>query len=219
MGRRANADTVIAEVVRKYAELYSYQDEGIVLQALGERDKPLETRFPTHFRRPGLFRFAFASPHPYPPLAHIISAHVYGSDKVGAYCWTKPYEEPAQLESAEDVSMAIAGATGISGVSAHTIGSLLMQEVGGFGLGRISHSSFLGEEIFEGANCIIIGAPHPAGGELSLWIERDTLTLRKLRSKLGAFPPRDEISRSISIDQDIYYSVFERPTMTGRGDR
>jgi hypothetical protein len=207
----ANADTLIGELVRKYAEMSSYQDEGVVLQALGEGEKPIETRFTTHFRRPDLFRFAFASPHPYPPLAHVITAHVCGADKVGAYSWTKLYEEPAQLENAKNISMAVAGATGISGGSAHTIGALLMREVGGFGLGQISQSSFLGEEIFEGADCVIIGALHPAGGELSLWIERNTVILRKLRSKPGPFPPSDEIRRSISIDKSIEDRVFERP--------
>jgi hypothetical protein len=109
--------------------------------------------------------------------------------------------------------MVVAGATGISVGSAHTIAALLMPEVGGSGLGRVSTAAFLGEELFEGAECIVIGAPHPAGGEFSLWLERDTLTLRKLRTKLGAFPPSDEIRRNIRIDQEVHDSMFERPSI------
>jgi hypothetical protein len=63
------ADALLARVVEKYGLLSSYQDSGVVLQPLSPNDAPIETKFTTLFRRPNLFRFAFSSPHPFPPLA------------------------------------------------------------------------------------------------------------------------------------------------------
>lgn len=214
MSSSASAESLIAEIARRYAEMSSYQDEGEVLQALDAGAEPIRTRFTTHFRRPGLFRFAFASPHPFPLLAHVITEHVSGADKRGAYAWTKTYEEDPEIEDEVSLSMAVAGATGISGGAAHTIGSLLIpEEVGGLSISELRDASIIGGgETFDGADCLLISAPHPIGGEISLWVERKTFILRKVRTDLRRFPPGEEIRRSIIINQVIDDGVFERPS-------
>jgi hypothetical protein len=58
----------------------SRADTGVVRQWFGRDDPPLETRFSTLFKKPYCFRFEFRSPHPFPPLRHIVCTHVVGSD-------------------------------------------------------------------------------------------------------------------------------------------
>jgi len=202
---------VIRALVERYAAISTYRDRGVVRQALGEGKAPIETRFETRFQRPGIFRFAFSSPHPYPPLAHIITQHCFGADRIGAYAWTKEHDGAAQVQPEEDLSMAIAGATGISGGSAHTIAALLMPDIGGFTLDRVLGSKVLGHEAVDGAECVVIAAPHPIGGKLSLWVHEATMTLRKLVTDLGRFPPGEEIHRDIEIDGLIEDHELERP--------
>ncbi|QJR16205.1 hypothetical protein [Usitatibacter palustris] len=207
----SRASSLLARVIEKYRLLASYQDTGVVLQPLSPSDAPIETKFTTRFRRPHFFRFAFSSPHPFPPLAHLITSHCCGLDDAGAYAWMKIYEEPATLKPVKNISIAVASATGISGGSAHTIGALLMPEVGGLGLDQLKGISFLGEERFEAANCLVI-AGSGWGAEVSLWIDRESLMIRKVRTKIGAHPPADEIRRNIQIDESIPDREFERPS-------
>ncbi len=207
----ALADSLIEELVQRYAAISTYRDRGVVLQALREGGAPIETSFETRFRRPGMFRFAFSNPHPFPPLAHILTQHCCGADSLGAYSWTKQHDESAYVEGEEDLSMAVAGATGISGGSAHTIGGLLMPEIGGFTLDRIRGSRVLCHETFEGAECIVVRAPHPVSGELSLWVDYESMTLRKLMTDHGSFPPGEEIRREIEINAIIQDHEVERP--------
>jgi hypothetical protein len=158
-----------------------------------------------------MFRFAFSSSHPYPPLAHIITQHCYGADSSGAYRWTKEHDGRASIEDEEDLSMAIAGATGISGGSAHTIGGLLMPDIGGFTLDRVRGWKVVGRETLEGEECVVVCATHPMGGEFSLWVQPDTMTLRKQKTKLGEFPAGEEIRRDIEINGNIEDSELRRP--------
>lgn len=207
-----SGDPLIAELTERYARIATYRDRGVVRQALREGEAPIETQFETWFRRPGLFKFAFASPHPYPPLAHIVTRSCHGADASGAYSWMKFHEQPGQIRREENLSMTIAGATGISGGSAHTIGGLLLPELSGLTLHRVRGAKVLGREPFEGAECVILQAPHRVAGKLSIWIHEETMTLRKLVTHYESHPPAEEIRRNIEIDGPIADTELERPS-------
>lgn len=174
------------------------------------KQPPLETKFSTSFKKPSLFRFEFASPHPYPPLRHIITRHVIGSDGTTAYSLHKEHEAAARVEIEESLSMAVAGATGISSGSAHTIGRLLFPEVNGLSLMDLVGPFRKRERQFQGVTCYCIGAKHPRGPTLELWIEKKTLLLRKLVHNAGKVPS-EELRQGIRVDQPVKNSIFAVP--------
>lgn len=208
---QTEAESLVSDLADRYAAMRTYRDRGVVLQSLPAIEMPVKTTFETRFRRPGLLRFAFSSPHPFPPLSHIVTEYCCGADSAGAYEWRKAHDEPAHLTKLESLSLAIAGATGISGGSAHTIGSLLMPEIGGLRFTELHDFRIRGREAFEGHDCIVAESPLPGGGGLILWIHRDSMTLRKVVTKHPSFPPGEEIRRDIEIDAAIDDRELNRP--------
>ena len=205
-----NAQDLIRDVVAHYAQMSSYQDTGVVRQWFKAKQPPLETTFSTSFKKPSLFRFEFASPHPYPPLRHIITRHVIGSDGATAYSLVKEHKAAARVEIEESLSMAVAGATGISSGSAHTIGRLLLPEVGGLSLMDLVAPTCKKERLFQGTACYCIGAKHPTGPTLELWIEKKTLLLRKLVHNARKVPS-EELRQAIRVDRPVKKSIFAKP--------
>lgn len=204
------AQELLRDVVARYAAMSSYTDSGVVRQWFKASDAPRETQFSTSFRRPAFFRFEFSSPHPFPPLRHIITKHVVGSDGKTAYSLTKEHEGTPRLETEESLSMAVAGATGISVGAAHTIGRLLFHEVGGVSLLDLTDPRFNEETEIDGLSCYSVIARHPKGPELELWIETDTLVLRKFIKGYGEVPT-EELRHNIRVDEQVDLSVFGIP--------
>lgn len=210
MNHGAVAETLVQALVARYGAISAYRDQGAVLRTIREGGAPMVTPFATLFRRPAEFKFTFSTPHPYPPLAHIVTRHCCGADSNGAYAWTKRHEEPASVVDEVDLSMAIAGATGISGGSAHTMGALLLPAIGGLGLNQIAGWRLLHREAFEGSACAVLGARR-RGGELHLWVHEDTLTLRRLVAGTGSLHAAEEVHRDIEIDGPIDDAELQRP--------
>ena len=72
--------------------------------------------------------------------------------------------------------MAIAGATGISSGSAHNIGQLLIEEVGGASFSGLEKLSPERDEIVEGVRCKSIHGNVPgADAEVTIFIDPETL--------------------------------------------
>jgi hypothetical protein len=205
-----DAVSLLSRVASGYATMSSYSDDGIVLQTSEGSNETHKTEFVTIFRRPSMFRFKFSSPHPYPPLSHVITSHICGSDGSKAYVWTKAYDRPSKTEVKETLSMAVASVTGISGGSAHTIGALLIPEIGGFRFQDLERPSAIREEMFEGALCVVIQAHHPRGSVVSAWIDHETLTLRKVSRNSGVFVS-NEIRRNVRVGETIPDSEFALP--------
>ena len=205
-----DAQEFLARVVERYAGMSSYADTGVVRQWFGRDDPPLETRFSTLFKKPSRFRFEFRSPHPFPPLRHIVCTHVVGSDGGTAYSLTKQYEETASLGVEESLSMAIAGATGISAGSAHSIGRLLVPEVTGFSLLDLFDAVFEGETEVDGTLCWTIRAKRQKGSEMVLGIEKGTLLLRRCAETLGKVPS-EELRENIRLNGPLDDQLFAVP--------
>ena len=140
------ADTVLAQVGLTYRELKSYSDKGF-MESRDHPDSPeLDIRkwtFSTHFRRPNFFRFEWC-------CSDREGVNVIWCDGENAFA---KYSYENRARHVENLSRAIAGATGISGGTAHTVSSLLMEEVGGRKLTDMKHVNYLGTEIVNGEDC------------------------------------------------------------------
>ncbi len=168
---------LIERVRQAYAECGSYRDQGKVVTVFhterGERttEKPFSTRFV----RPDRFRFEFRSRH---HETSPWSRYIVHADTSGVQTW---WDIRPGVQTARDLSMALAGAMGVSGGSSKRVPSLLLP-------GAIGGSPFDG---FRGLRRIpdaeLNGRLHArlrglARGDMPvvIWIDEPTATIRRI---------------------------------------
>lgn len=185
---------ILQKMAARYVSLKSYQDTGEVHGEL------VTTTFKTYFSRPSFFRFDWNDHHPFRLLRYVKYHHVIWSDGKEAFTyWDSPY----RVRKAESLGSAVAGATGVSQGSAHTLIRLLTDEVTGFSLIQLTNLSLVGEEKFERTDCYRITGRHPRGYPYELWIGKQDWLLRKIKSDSD-----EEIHREIKIDIEIPAETF-----------
>jgi len=199
-----NARTYLREVVRRYRELLSYSDTGMSYRPHCRRDRLCT--FETDYSRPADFRFHFESPHPYRPLRHLTTQTTVGIRNAKPYFVTRYYQGDGRAETPEDLDLAIAGATGISSGTAHTIASLLFPEVSGFSLLDLRRIRFRRSRVVDGVRCVAVSGLHPyGGGRYTAWFgEQDFLLRRLLTSRFKAEENRTNIRTSHVISEDRF---------------
>jgi hypothetical protein len=221
-------EQIIAAMAEVYAGCASCRDSGSVLTRHsyfdGRRDSSEKRPFTTAFVRPDRFRFAsrlYLAPGN-TPYQYIVCLT---GETVQCRWALRP-----EWESPESLSMAIAGATGVSGPSAHTIPALLMpRRVEVLRLTDLTELTRLSNEDLDGEECYRIqgrlvvdpaaeercrkefarrtGRP-PGARERSpdhLWIERTRLLLRKLerRTRFETFQTETVMTYEPSVDVSI----------------
>lgn len=203
---RMSPETILRRMAERYARARSYQDTGVVVVTdLQDGGRLLEeVPFKTYFKRPQLFRFEW-SQHPF--YQREPSQRVVLCDGQRTYT----YWAPDRLEQAESLSMGIAGATGVSSGSAHTVARLLIRKVGGFAVSDLTNLQLVGVARFEGEQCYILSGKHPGGDTFELWVGKRDYLLRKLRVGLnsgGSKVMQEEIRRNIRIDGNLSNDIF-----------
>jgi len=203
-----NARAYLEAVYDRYRSLDSYSDTGLS-RSLARRPSRL-CKFETKYQRPGLFRFGFDSPHPSPRRRYLFSACVVGYDGTAPYFYSKHYTGPAGVEICESLDLAVAGATGISSGTAHTIGALLLVEVSGFTLLDLRRIRFRRNRVVLGVPCVCISGLHPRGGRLTAWFGEEDMLLRRLyRSRFKSEELRFNPSTMNAFERD----AFDAPTV------
>jgi hypothetical protein len=199
----ANAREFLREVEAHYRSLPGYSDSGLS-RSLGLR-RPRLCTFETAYRAPGLFRFSFSSSHPYKPLRNLVTRDVIGTDGLKPYFYSRSYGGEEEIEVPESLEMAVAGATGISSGTAHTIGALLFQEVGGFRLLDLRKIRFRPRREIDGVPCIAVTGLHPFGGRTTAWFGSEDLLLRRLvRSRFKSEELRFDPKPFCSDSDDMF---------------
>jgi outer membrane lipoprotein-sorting protein len=204
--RKPDATRILNDMFKVYSRFASYQDEGILITT---NDEPTggtieKMPFKTFFKRPNLFRFEWTD---------------YGITKLGRtkMIWFNgkeafTYWESDSYEKEESLSLAVAGATGVSSRVVNTVSNLLMpDEFGGSTLQRLVKVSLSGEEVFEGVRCYRIKAIE-GDDPLELWVGKNDFLVRKLRRETkydDGVSIREEIRRKIQVDQAISEGVFD----------
>jgi len=202
---------IVKKMAERYAALSSYQDSGVVETVT---EGPLARRatdigFKTHFTRPNKLRFEWLA---YSAVSSIEKNAVWsdGVKAFGFYSW-----EPDQVETKEDIGMAVAGATGVSQSSAHTVPELLISEIGGFSLTELTKLTLKKEEVFEGEDCYVIEGYHPNGEAWQLWIGKKDFLLRKFRKPSLKDEFAEEIHREIKVDGKIADETYQVKVTNG----
>ena len=200
------ADEIIQKMFEKYAACKSYQDTGqVTTEFFTENGNYTQAKpFKTWFARPDLFRFEWKARHsersPY-------KTYMIWHDGERAYS----YWEPDRYQPCDSLANAVAGATGVSSVSAFTIVNMLIDDVKGHRIGEHESLSVVGDEIIEGTMCWILGGKSTRGNLVKYWIEKEDHLLRKTgdKTQLKDFYTESEtIRHDIVIDEKIEKEQF-----------
>jgi hypothetical protein len=206
------AAELMQRVVRTYAALTSYQDEGVVLSYWVDKPGPDELHFNTYFRKPADFRFEWVSHHPYPPLRHVTHKTVVWSNGQGTFSY---WDAQPGIETHHDLGEGIAAATGVSGGAITSIPGLIFgEDTVLWSLESLRDLSLLEEEEFEGTLCLRLRGTH-RGHATDLWIGKDDLLIRRTVNTHppdyidGKLPKSEEIRRNVQFDQRLGDETFE----------
>jgi hypothetical protein len=201
------ARQLLEQVAATYASMSSYADAGCVSQHLQPSDSVLRTDFSTLYAAPELFRFEFSRPHPYAPLRHMVTRHVVGFDGFGAYALRQEYEMPPALQARQNLSDAVSGAAGISAGAAQNIARLLLSDLEGLSILDLAGPRMAEGAEVGGAACLCVCALLPRGGERRLWVERNSLLVRRIqthRDKISLDERRHEIRVNLPLDEALF---------------
>ena len=203
--RLTDAETVLSNMFKVYSGLVSYQDEGILITTNdGPTGGTIEKMpFKTFFKRPNLFRFEWTD-YEITKLGRTKVVWFNGKEAFS-------YWEPDLYEKQESLSMAVAGATGISYGTVLTVSRLIMpDELDESHLKTLVKASIVSEEDFEGVRCYRIKAME-GSDPIELWIGKNDFLLRKLRKENpngDELRIEEEIRRKIQVDQSIQDVAF-----------
>jgi hypothetical protein len=140
-------------------------------------------------------------------LSHLITEHAAGLDGTEGYFLTKRPRDATPSTELMSLRLAVAGATGVSSGSAHTIGRLLLPEVQGTSMLDLLNPRFNADTEIDGKACYSITARHPKSSERELWIEKQSLLLRTLIG-FGETARSEEVRENISVNAPIEPQLF-----------
>jgi hypothetical protein len=177
-----SAGEILSRVAAAYGDCQSYRDRGVVrvtfIQADGRRWTELKP-FTTAFRRPDRFRFEFLEGPSDDARRYIVWAQ---SGAVHTWRDVRP-----GVSSEPSLGLALAGATGVSGGSAHTIPALLLpQAVDGWRLTDLSDVTRLEDAMLGGRSCIRVQG-RKLKNPSTVWIDRETFLVRQI-DEANTFP-------------------------------
>jgi outer membrane lipoprotein-sorting protein len=171
-GPALSAEQIMSQVISTYGSCNSYLDEGevrtVFLEPRGNRTvvKP----FATAFVRPSDFRFEFKSRRGEEDWERYI---VWRSAEAVKTWWSI---DPG-VKATEDLPMALAGATGVSGGSAAAVPSLLLPELAGMRYETLKELRLDGEEKVNGYDAYKIMGKDWRGEDLILWVDKESLLI------------------------------------------
>jgi len=177
--KELTAREILDRVAKAYADCDTYRDTGEVsitfFQETGDRldIRPFRTAFVRDDRR---FRFQYTATDP----SNVTSRYLIwrGGDEMKTWWDIDP-----GVKTPESLALAIAGATGVSGGSAHTVPSLLLpKEVGSFKFLGLAKPKRLGDDKLEDIDCYRIEGIF-GKADSTFWIDKKTSMILKIISK------------------------------------
>jgi outer membrane lipoprotein-sorting protein len=177
MPEAPTAQHILDRASKAYANFRTYRDSGSVKTTFIRADgKWTEKKvFVTAFVRPDRLRFEYKEKRGEDELRYIVWRQ--GKD-VRTWWDVKPgIEKPVSL------GLALAGATGVSGGSAHTVPALLLpSEVGGRRLTDMAGVSRIEDAKLGEADCFRVKGNY-AGTPITLWIEKKAFLVLRIDSQ------------------------------------
>ena len=192
------ADAILARMGNSYAGCHTYQDHGSVRtsEIPGKQHSAETQAFSTVFERSGCFRFEYG-PDKDNYVVWMRGRHVrfYGAAsermsvliRIGLFLLSVPGRLYTSLFAREQMlALALAGATGVSGGSAHHVPALLMPELKmRWPLTRLQNAERLEDGLLEDTRCFCVRGKY-AGDAMLLWIEQATFLVRRIEQHFNS---------------------------------
>lgn len=172
------AKQIVKRMAEEYAKCKSYQDLGVVKTVFirADRKRTVEKPFTTAFVRPDRFRFEYREKKR-GNREHRYIVYCNGKD-IQTY-----WDVHRGIRKPESLGRALAGATGVSSSSAHTIPSMLLPDkVGGRRLTDIPELKRIDDAIFDKVDCFRI-QDQAVDRPMTLWIDKKQFLLRRIDSQ------------------------------------
>jgi outer membrane lipoprotein-sorting protein len=174
-GEALTAEQILARMAKSYADCSSYRDAGEVTTVFfgGMGKRTVKKPFTTAFVRPDRFRFEFQERMGEEEWRRMIIWQ--GGGDVRSWWDLRPgVEHPSSLD------IGLAGATGVSGSSAHNIPRLLLPDrIQGRSLTHLEELQRLPDAKFDGSDCFrVAGKSH--GDPETLWIDKASFLVRRI---------------------------------------
>ena len=194
------AQDVLDRMAKAYAGCKSYHDSGVVKTVIVQTGGNLTVAkpFTTAFVRPDRFRFEYKEKDG-------------GGQERRYIVWRKGKEvqtwwdgKPG-VEKPESLNLALAGATGVSGESAHTVPALLLpKEVEGRRLTDMTEAKRIDDAKLDKVDCFRIEGKF-AGSPTMLWIDQKTFLVRRIdtQQKFDNFRTEETTTYDPVIDEEI----------------
>jgi len=200
------AQQVLERMAKAYANCKSYRDSGVVktvfIEANGQRT--VEKPFTTAFVRPDRFRFEYKERSPDGRESRYL---VWRQGKDVQTWW----DVTPGIKKADSLGLALAGATGVSGSSAHTVPSLLLpQEVGGRRLTDMTEVKRIEDAKLGEADCFRLQGMY-ASNPMTLWIDKKTYLVRRVdtQNKFDNFRTEGTTTYDPVVDGEITDKMLE----------
>jgi outer membrane lipoprotein-sorting protein len=208
-----NAQQILAKVARTYADCKTYQDKGnLETRFIRNDDQFMVTQkpFSTAFVRPGRFRFEYSKL----TRENQLSRYIVCRSPDGIQTW---WDVTPGVQKHEDLRLAIAGATGVSGGSAAAISSLLLpDELGGTRFTELPNAKRIEDAKLGDHPCFRITAALPPFGETkgrdyTLWIDQKSFLVRRIdfQTKFRDFRTEDTMTFEPKLDAEIDPKLLE----------
>jgi outer membrane lipoprotein-sorting protein len=194
------AQDVLDRMAKTHAACKSYHDSGIVKTVFVQADgnRTVEKPFTTAFVRPDRFRFEYKEKDGNGPERRYI---VWRKGKEVQTWWDgKP-----GIEKPESFELALAGAAGVSGMSAHTVPALLLpKEVGGRRLTDMTEVKRIDDAKLDKVDCFRIEGKF-GGYPTTLWIDHKKFLVRRIdaQMKFDNFRTETTTTYDPAIDEEI----------------
>lgn len=197
---RLSAQEILERTAKAYAECASYRDTGVVrivyLEGGGERTE--ERPFATAFVRPDRFRFEYDETSVLGARRRYIVWRL--GNRVQTWWDVKP-----GVQAQGSLSLALAGATGVSGGSAHAIPALLLPgEVKGRRLTDMTDIRRVADANVGGADCYCIEGRY-ADMPRTVCVDRGTFLVRRIEfeESFPNFRTHETTTYEPSIDEPV----------------
>jgi hypothetical protein len=205
------AQQILDRVSKAYADCRTYRDSGSVRTVFidGDGRRTVKKVFATAFVRPERFRFEYSEKRDEDDLRYIVWRQ---GNEVRSWWDLKP-----GIEDEPSLGLALAGATGVSSGSAHTVPALLLPgEVGGRRLTSIADATRIGDAELDEAECFRVTGEY-CGSSVTIWIEKKTFLVRRIDSErhFDTFRTEETTLYEPSLDGEISDDIltFKPPGM------
>jgi len=199
------AREVVDRMANVYATCASYRDKGFVTDTFFRKGSTEveKTPFSTAFVRPDRFRFEYRDQFPSSARWY---RHIIHSDASGTRTWGDPCESGVVQE--KSLELAIGGFAGVSGGSSDRVPSMLLPSKDSCGATDLFQLKRLPDENLDGAACYRIEGMNDLGEVESLWIDQQSMLLRRIDESC-AFPDF-RVETETTYEPEIGVTITQR---------